>query len=60
MKDYIEERSINIANYIINCNAPVRQTAKAFGVSKSVVPYIKGTKWKGLGGWWSKKGIYEF
>ena len=37
MKDYIEERAINIANYIIECNATVRQTAKAFGVSKSTV-----------------------
>lgn len=37
MKDYIEERAIGIANYIIDCNATVRQTAKAFGVSKSTV-----------------------
>lgn len=37
MKDYIEERAISIANYIIDCNATVRQTAKAFGVSKSTV-----------------------
>ncbi len=37
MKDYIEERAINIANYIIEQNATVRQTAKAFGVSKSTV-----------------------
>lgn len=37
MKDYIEERAVSIANYIIECNATVRQTAKAFGVSKSTV-----------------------
>lgn len=37
MKDYIEERAMNIANYIIESNATVRQTAKAFGVSKSTV-----------------------
>ena len=37
MKDYIEERAINIANYIIDYNATVRQTAKEFGVSKSTV-----------------------
>lgn len=37
MKDYIEERAIGIANYIIDRNATVRQTAKAFGVSKSTV-----------------------
>lgn len=37
MKDYIEERAMNIASYIIDNNATVRQTAKAFGVSKSTV-----------------------
>lgn len=37
MKDYIEERAINIAMYIIDNNTTVRQTAKAFGVSKSTV-----------------------
>lgn len=37
MKDYIEERAIDIANYIIDCNATVRQTARQFGISKSTV-----------------------
>ena len=37
MKEYIEERAISIANYIIDSNATVRQTAKNFGVSKSTV-----------------------
>ena len=37
MKDYIEERAMNIANYIIENNATVRQTAKKFGISKSTV-----------------------
>lgn len=37
MKDYIEERAIHIANYIIENNATVRQTAKEFGISKSTV-----------------------
>ena len=37
MKDYIEERAISIAEYIIENNATVRQTAKRFGVSKSTV-----------------------
>ena len=37
MKDYIEERAVSIANYIIDNNATVRQTAKTFGVSKSTV-----------------------
>ena len=35
MKDYIEERALEIANYIIENKATVRQTAKQFGVSKS-------------------------
>ena len=30
MKDYIEERAVAIANYIIDHNATVRQTAKRF------------------------------
>lgn len=37
MKEYIEERAIAIANYIIESNATVRQTAKQFGISKSTV-----------------------
>jgi putative DeoR family transcriptional regulator (stage III sporulation protein D) len=37
LKDYIEERAIDIANYIIENNATVRQTAKQFGISKSTV-----------------------
>ena len=37
MKDYIEERAIQIANYIVENNATVRQTAKEFGISKSTV-----------------------
>ncbi|MCT4593941.1 MAG: sporulation transcriptional regulator SpoIIID [Anaeromicrobium sp.] len=37
MKDYIEERAIEIAKYIINEKATVRQTARVFGVSKSTV-----------------------
>lgn len=37
MRDYIEERAVSIANYIIENDATVRQTAKAFGVSKSTV-----------------------
>lgn len=37
MKTYIEERAIEVANYIIEQNATVRQTAKRFGISKSTV-----------------------
>ena len=37
MKDYIEERAVEIAYYIIENQATVRQTAKKFGVSKSTI-----------------------
>ena len=37
MRDYIQKRVMDIANYIIDCNATVRQTAKKFGISKSTV-----------------------
>ncbi len=37
MKAYIEERAIEVAQYIVDENATVRQTAKKFGVSKSTV-----------------------
>ncbi|WDV46093.1 sporulation transcriptional regulator SpoIIID [Clostridiaceae bacterium M8S5] len=37
MKDYIEERALEIAKYIIKEKATVRQTANIFGVSKSTV-----------------------
>ena len=37
MKGYIEERAVEIANYIVEENATVRQAAKKFGVSKSTV-----------------------
>lgn len=37
MKDYIIERVISTAQYIVNNNSTVRQTAKQFGISKSTV-----------------------
>lgn len=37
MKSYIEERAAEIAMYIIENNATVRQAAKNFGISKSTV-----------------------
>lgn len=43
MKDYIEERAVEIAYYIIEHEATVRQTAKQFGVSKSTI-YMVVTK----------------
>ena len=46
MKEYIEERAVEIANYIIENNATVRQAAKAFGISKSTV-HVEVTKRNG-------------
>jgi putative DeoR family transcriptional regulator (stage III sporulation protein D) len=37
VKDYIEERALEIAKYIISEKATVRQAAGVFGVSKSTV-----------------------
>ena len=37
MKDYIEDRVLEIAQYIIDNNATVRSAAKVFNVSKSTV-----------------------
>ena len=37
MKDYIEERVLELAHYIVNTNSTVRSTAKKFRVSKSTV-----------------------
>lgn len=37
MKGYIEERVVDVARYIIEENATVRQAAKQFGISKSTV-----------------------
>jgi len=37
LKEYIEERVIKTAEYIVEKNATVRQAAKAFGVSKSTI-----------------------
>lgn len=33
----IEERAVEVANYIIENNATVRETAKKFGISRSTV-----------------------
>lgn len=37
MKDYIEERVLDTANYIIENGTTVREAAKKFGISKSTV-----------------------
>lgn len=37
MKDYIAERAVELAQYIIDNNATVRSAAKVFNISKSTV-----------------------
>ena len=37
MKDYIEERVLEVAKYIIESKSTIRKTAKVFGVSKSTI-----------------------
>ena len=37
MKDYIEERVLDVAHYIIESKSTIRKTAKVFGVSKSTI-----------------------
>lgn len=37
MKEYIEERAIDLANFIIEKKTTVRAAAKKFGISKSTV-----------------------
>jgi len=37
VKTYIEERAVEVANFIVSSKATVRETAKKFGISKSTV-----------------------
>lgn len=37
MKDYIEERAMELANYILEKKTTVRAAAKKYGISKSTV-----------------------
>ncbi len=37
MKGYIEERAVELANYIVEKRTTVRAAAKKFGISKSTV-----------------------
>lgn len=37
MKGYIEERTVELANYIVEHKCTVREAARRFGISKSTV-----------------------
>ena len=43
MKDYIEERAIELAEFIITNKSTVRAAAKKFNVSKSTVHTVRVT-----------------
>ena len=40
VRDYIEQRAIEIGNYIVEEGTTVRQAAKKFGISKSTVHMV--------------------
>lgn len=46
MKGIVEQRAIELAEYIIKNKATVRDAAKKFGISKSTV-HIDVAKWTG-------------
>jgi putative DeoR family transcriptional regulator (stage III sporulation protein D) len=50
MKGIVEERAVELGQYIIESKATVRSAAKKFGVSKSTV-HTAVTKRNGLCGW---------
>ena len=47
MKGYIEERAVELANYIIERKTTVRAAAKKYGISKSTVHMVI-SKWNGF------------
>lgn len=51
MNGYVEERAVELAEYIIKTKSTVRYTAKKFGISKSTV-HTEVTITNGLFGWW--------
>lgn len=54
MKDYIEKRVFELADYIINTNSTVRMAAKEFNISKSTVHKDITSRLSGL-----NKNLYE-
>ena len=57
LKGLPEERAVKLAQYIIENNATVRQTAKKYSISKSTV-HLGVTNWNG---WflWLDKVFYD-
>lgn len=51
MKDYIEKRAVELAQYIVDNNATVRKTAKIFNISKSTVHTVVSIRVGYVGLW---------
>lgn len=51
MKDYIEKRAVELAQYIVENNATVRKTAKIFNISKSTVHTVVSIRVCYVGRW---------
>lgn len=51
MKDYIEKRAVELAQYIVDNNATVRKTAKIFNISKSTVHTVVTIRVGYVGRW---------
>ncbi len=58
MKDYMEERAISLAQYIIETKSTVRDTAEKFNISKSTV-HIVGVTSKLFISKWRKSQKYR-
>ncbi len=56
MKGYIEERAIDLANFIIEKKTTVRFAAKKFGISKSTVHTVV---LKQKGHWFSPSKLFK-
>ena len=52
MRTEVENRAIELGEYIVQSGATVRSAAKKFGISKSTVHTVV-TKWNGFAGGWS-------
>ena len=59
MRTEVENRAIELGEYIVQSGATVRSAAKRFGISKSTVHTVV-TKWNGFAGGWSREERQHF
>ncbi len=57
MRDYIEERTLELAEYIIQNKCTVRKAAKKFGISKSTVHKDIRERLKGINPKMAKEAV---